>query len=101
LPWGMSGGNQGSKNYTKMFFADGREPEVFGKAAQYHMNKGDVARLITGTGGGYGDPLKRPVEKVIRDLKNGFITPGMAEKHYGVTVDEKTFEVKKLSPKRG
>jgi len=101
LPWGMSGGNQGSRNYTKMFFADGRKPEVFGKAAQYHMEKGDVARLITGTGGGYGDPLMRPVEKVVRDLKNGFITSEMAEKHYGVMVDEKTFEVKKLSPKRG
>jgi len=101
LPWGMSGGNQGSKNYTKMFFADGREPEVFGKAAQYHMKKGDTARLITGTGGGYGNPLKRPVENVIEDLKNGFITPETAEKYYGVTVDEKTFEVKKLSQKRG
>jgi len=45
--------------------------------------------------------LKRPVEKVIEDLKNGFITPEMAEKHYGMTVDIKTYEVKKLSLKRG
>ena len=101
LPWGMNGGNNGSKNYTKMFFADGRKPEVFGKAAQYHMKKGDVASLITGTGGGHGDPMKRPVEMVIADLKNGYITPETAEKGYGVTVNPETFEVEKLAPGRG
>ncbi len=101
LPWGMNGGNNGSKNYTKMFFADDRKPEVFGKAAQYHMKKGDVASLITGTGGGHGDPMKRPVEMVIADLKNGYITPETAEKGYGVTVNPETFEVEKLAPGRG
>ncbi len=101
LPWGMNGGNNGSKNYTKMFFADDRKPEVFGKAAQYHMKKGDVASLITGTGGGHGDPMKRPVEMVIADLKNGYITPETAEKGYGVTVNPETFEVEKLAPERG
>jgi len=101
LPWGMNGGNKGSKNYTKMIFADDRKPEIFGKAAQYHMKKGDVASLITGTGGGHGDPMKRPVEMVIADLKNGYITPETAEKGYGVTVNPETFEVEKLAPGRG
>lgn len=100
LPWGLGGGTQGSKNYTKMIFADRREPEVFGKTAQYHMKKGDVARLITATGGGYGNPMERPVEKVVEDLKNGYITPEIAEKGYGVVVNPETFEVLKLSPER-
>jgi N-methylhydantoinase B len=100
LPWGMEGGHEGSKNYTRMFFAHNKEPEVFGKTAQYHMRKGDVASLHTATGGGYGDPKERSVEKVIEDLKNGYITPETAQKKYGVTVDETTFEVKKLSPER-
>jgi len=100
LPWGLGGGTQGSKNYTKMIFADGHEPEVFGKTAQYHMKKGDVARLITATGGGYGNPMERPVEKVVEDLKNGYITPEIAEKGYGVLVNPETFEVMKLSRER-
>ena len=99
-PWGMGEGAQGSKNYTKMIFADRREPEIFGKTAQFHMKRGDVASLITGTGGGYGNPLERPVEKVIEDLKNGYITAEMAEKGYGVSIDEKTLNVKKLSSER-
>jgi N-methylhydantoinase B len=100
LPWGMNGGRSGSRNYTKMIFADGREPDIFGKTAQYHMKKDDVAYLFTGTGGGYGDPLGRPVELVIDDLKNGYITPEIAEKRYGVKVNPATFEIMALSPER-
>jgi N-methylhydantoinase B len=100
LPWGLEGGAQGSRNYTKMIFADGRKPDVFGKTAQYHMKKGDVTRLITGTGGGYGNPMERPVEKIVEDLRNGYITLEIAEKSYGVVVDAETFEVVKLSPER-
>ena len=100
LPWGLKGGAQGSKNYTKMIFADGRKPEIFGKTAQYHMKKGDVARLITASGGGYDNPMERPVEKVVEDVKNGYITPEIAKKGYGVVIDAETLEVKKLLPGR-
>ena len=100
LPWGMKGGNSGSRNYTKMIFSDNRKPDIFGKTAQYHMKKGDVASLMTATGGGYGNPMERPVEMVIEDLKNGYITPEIAEKSYGITVNPRTFEVVKLAPER-
>lgn len=96
LPWGMQGGAQGSRNYTQILFADGRPPEIFGKAAQYHLKKGDVARLITGTGGGYGNALERAVEKVQSDVKDGYITLEEAEKSYGVVLDATTLEVEKL-----
>jgi N-methylhydantoinase B len=96
LPWGFEGGEQGSKNYTKILFADGREPDVFGKAAQYHLEKDDVARLITGTGGGYGNPFERPVDKVQADVKNGYVTLNQAEEDYGVVLNSDTLEVEKL-----
>ncbi len=96
LPWGMAGGKEGSRNYTKILFAHGREPDVFGKTAQYHMRQGDVARLITGSGGGYGDPLERPVESVQSDVKNGYITLEQAEKDYGVVLNPKTLAVERL-----
>jgi N-methylhydantoinase B len=96
LPWGMAGGEQGARNYTKIVFADGREPDVFGKTARYHLKKNDVARLITATGGGYGDPFERPVEEVQDDVKNGYITLEQAEKDYGVILNPTTLEVMKL-----
>ena len=100
LPWGMQGGAQGSRNYTKILFADGRPPEIFGKAAQYHLKKGDVARLITGTGGGYGNALERAVDKVQSDVKDGYITLEEAEKSYGVVLHAMTLEVEKLTDGR-
>lgn len=100
LPWGMQNGMKGSKNFTKILFADGREPDEFGKTAQYHLKKGDVARLITGTGGGYGDPIDRPLASIQDDVKNGYITVDQAEKEYGVVLNPDTLEVDKVVGRR-
>jgi N-methylhydantoinase B len=43
--------------------------------------------------GGYGNPLNRPLEKVLRDVGNGFISIEAAHKDYGVIVDPVTLEV--------
>jgi len=80
-PWAMRGGQEGSNNYAQILRRDG-------KVERHHMcttvpvEKGEVVRLITGTGGGYGDPKKRPREKVMEDIKNGYITKEQAQKYY-------------------
>lgn len=100
LPWGMNGGHQGSKNAIQIIHADGRPTVGFGKTARYPLKKGDVARLITGCGGGYGNPLERDPAQVADDVRNEYISPNEAEKVYGVMVDPETFEVKGLSEAR-
>jgi N-methylhydantoinase B len=92
LPWGIGGGKEGSPNYVRILHRDGRE-EVFGKTARYRLERDEVARLVTGTGGGWGDPEKRPVEKVADDVRNGYITFEQARRDYGVVIDENSFEV--------
>ena len=47
------------------------------------LAKGDVVRLITGTGGGFGDPRERPRALVAEDLRNGYVTERQAREHYG------------------
>jgi len=86
LPWGMAGGEPGSPNYVKIMHKNGREA-VFGKTARYRLLKGEVARLVTGTGGGYGPPFARPPEAVAEDVRNGYITADQALSDYGVKVD--------------
>jgi N-methylhydantoinase B len=39
---------------------------------------------MTGTGAGWGDPLKRDRELVKADLKNGYITQDQADRYYGM-----------------
>lgn len=101
VPWGSDGGQDGSPNGAAVIPAGAEEPVIWkGKLTRYPLRRGDVVRLITGTGGGYGDPLERPLEAVCQDVKNGYITLDEAETLYGVTFDPDTLEVIKLHPER-
>jgi N-methylhydantoinase B len=48
----------------------------------------------------FGDPLIRPVKKVVLDVKNGYITVKQAERDYGVVLDPDTLELIELSTER-
>jgi N-methylhydantoinase B len=100
LPWGINGGREGSANKFYIIKTTGEVCGPFGKYARFPLNKGDVVRLVTATGGGYGNPLKRPAEKVAMDVRNGFITLAQAEQDYGVIIDPETFAVKDFTPER-
>jgi len=99
VPWGAAGGHPGSRNEVRIFHADGREV-VIGKCARYPLKRGEVARLVTGTGGGWGPPLERPVEAVIDDVRDGYVSLEQAEQDYGVELDPLTLEVLRLVPER-
>ena len=73
-PWGVGGGGQGSVNRVEVVPADGSAPLTLGKSARHPLRKGDLVRLVTGTGGGWGDPRKRERDLVARDLADGMIT---------------------------
>jgi N-methylhydantoinase B len=95
VPWGVDGGRAGSRNEVRIFHEDGREV-VLGKCARYRLVKGEVARLVTGTGGGWGDPHDRPVEEVIDDVKNGYVSLEQASADYGIVLDPDTLAVVRL-----
>ena len=50
------------------------------------LKVGDVVHIDLPGGGGYGDPLKRDIEKVRWDVIDGYITAEDAESKYGVMV---------------
>lgn len=82
-PWGAAGGGEGSGNAVEVEFADGSPTRRFGKAASMPLRRGDLVRLITGTGGGHGDPQERERELVARDLADGIISERDAREVYG------------------
>jgi N-methylhydantoinase B len=53
----------------------------------FGLKKGDVVRGYVGGGGGWGDPLRRPVEKVLADVRGEWTSPTFARAAYGVVVD--------------
>jgi len=84
-PWGAAGGLAGSPNYVEVI-RDGRPiGPRFGKVSRLPLRRGDVVRLVTGTGGGYGDPRDREVSRVQADLLDELITPAEAADSYGCT----------------
>jgi N-methylhydantoinase B len=63
-------------------------PVFVSKGAAIRLEKGDVVSQQTGGGGGYGSPLDRPEEDVLRDVREGYVSPAAAEELYGVCVRE-------------
>ncbi|OGO48234.1 MAG: 5-oxoprolinase [Chloroflexi bacterium RBG_16_64_32] len=96
-PWGAAGGQQGSPNGAAIIPAGSSEPVVWsGKLTRYPLRRGDLARLVTGTGGGYKHPFERPVEMIQADVKDGYLTLQQAERSYGVTLHPETLEALQL-----
>jgi N-methylhydantoinase B len=54
--------------------------------ADYPLKAGDMFRLDTPGGGGYGDALARPAERVLTDIREGFVSREAAERDYGVVL---------------
>jgi N-methylhydantoinase B len=48
------------------------------------VNEGDVIRIHTGSGGGHGDPRRRPRRLVLDDVRSGYLTPEIARATYGL-----------------
>jgi N-methylhydantoinase B len=88
LPWSVAGGHGGSRNAVEIFHADGRPNYVAGKTARYPLRKGDVVRLITGSGGGWGDPRQRDRRAVQADLRDEIVSAETARDVYGLSEEE-------------
>jgi N-methylhydantoinase B len=91
-PWGIKGGGPGESYRTRVFRADGTIEEVPSKQG-FILNTGDRLEILTGGGGGWGDPLRRSVDRVAADLLDRKITPPAAGRDYGVVADQATLAV--------
>jgi N-methylhydantoinase B len=99
-PWGAAGGHEGASNRVEFHYANGSDPTIAGMISGVELKRGDVVRIATGTGGGWGNPLDRNPEQVAADVRNEFVTVEDAEKVYGVRVDSTTFRVTSVTEAR-
>ena len=81
--WSLGGGLEGSPNYVHYIPSDGESRKIT-FASNFTTRKGDIIRVVSGKGGGLGDPRERDPELVRQDLKNGLITKERALEIYGV-----------------
>jgi N-methylhydantoinase B len=72
--------------------ADGRVVAM-GKCARYRLVRDEVVEIVTGTGGGFGNPLARDPERVRDDVLDGYVTRESAERDYGVLLDPDSLDI--------
>jgi N-methylhydantoinase B len=84
-PWALDGGREGSPNYVEVIRADGRVEE-YALVTALEVNEGDVIRIHTANGAGYGDPRLRPRELVLDDVRNGYVSEETARRVYRAEV---------------
>jgi N-methylhydantoinase B len=84
-PWGLGGGSPGTNNVLE--YRRGGELRLrHGRVPHIDLEPGDLVTVVTGGGGGYGDPLTRDPERVLADVLDGYVTPDQALADYGVVI---------------
>jgi len=78
---GLAGGGEGAKARSVIRRADGRLEEIPSKIVTT-LRKGDRVVVETAGGGGYGDARKRPAARIEADVRDGKLSPEMAERLY-------------------
>jgi N-methylhydantoinase B len=86
LPYGLQGGRPGTPSRNVLVGADGETRELPGKCT-LTIRRGDLFRHVLAGAGGWGDPLERDPERVLRDVLEEKISPEYARREYGVAVD--------------
>lgn len=82
-PWGLNGGAAGTTGFTRLR-RPGQDWQEIGQIDLLHLDPGCEVHFGTQGGGGWGEPLRRPLADVARDLADGLISREAAAHAYGV-----------------
>src|SRR4029077_12976787 len=85
-PWGINGGRHGGCSTKTLIRASGEVVELPSKIDQVPVAAGDTRVFRTAGAGGWGDPLDRDPELVLRDVLRDLVSPEAALHAYGVVV---------------
>ena len=84
---GLFGGGDGSR---AQFLVNGVAGDPYGLT---QLKSGDIITMDAAGGGGYGDPVERDAEMVMKDVLNGYVSLEGAREDYGVAIDPETMKV--------
>ncbi|HSX79704.1 MAG TPA: hydantoinase B/oxoprolinase family protein [Candidatus Saccharimonadia bacterium] len=91
--WGVNGGHSGRPGRIVVNPDTPEERELKPLSDNNRLRQGDLLRVMTSGGGGWGHPFDRPAARVLEDVLDGFVSPESALKDYGVVLDPQTLAV--------
>lgn len=83
---GIAGGRPGAPNRLTVRAGGPHVHDVGDKAGYIQHDGGECYEYHYGGGGGWGDPLDRPAEKVLEDVLDEYVSIAAAEREYGVVL---------------
>jgi N-methylhydantoinase B len=86
--WGVRGGRAGRPFSVVIDPGGPNERAVDALADAEYVRAGEVIRIRTTGGGGWGDPLDRPYDEVARDVAWGKVSVDGARDDYGVVIGD-------------
>ncbi|MGI9332621.1 MAG: hydantoinase B/oxoprolinase family protein, partial [Gammaproteobacteria bacterium] len=91
--FGVNGGRCGRAGSVLVNPGTHEERELATMSEGHSLERGDLLRIVTPGGGGWGNPLERPIEQVRGDVLDGFISRRGALDDYGVAFEAHTMVV--------
>jgi N-methylhydantoinase B len=89
-PWGLHGGKSALPNRLSLLRADGTTQRLpTGKLPPTELGKGEGFLIETGGGGGFWSPHERDPERVLADVRSGYVSPEAARRDYGVVINQR------------
>jgi N-methylhydantoinase B len=86
-PRGIEGGQEGKTGRCTLNPGTPAARVIPSRFSDYMLHPGDVVSLETPGGGGLGDPVRRDPERVLYDVRNGYVTQQNAWQVYRVAID--------------
>jgi N-methylhydantoinase B len=83
-PFGIEGGLPGAAGSTRINPGSPAEKSLPARSGDVAVAAGDTLLIERPGGGGFGDPRARPVEDVLRDVREGYVSAEAARELYGV-----------------
>lgn len=90
-PYGLAGGQPAAAAVNLL--THGNSDESMASKVCRRIERNDVVTHIQPGGGGFGNPLARPLDEIARDVWNHKLSAGFARDHYRAVVDSRSGKV--------
>jgi N-methylhydantoinase B len=86
-PKGIDGGMNGKTGHCVLNPGRPDERVIPSRYSDHVLHPGEAFSLETPGGGGLGNPIERDPERVLNDVRNGYVSLGKARETYRVAVE--------------